>query len=113
MINKSQFYIKNNLANLTKILSKNNLSNKSFFKTNKNFFVERATIENKIKTRINCENLEVADISGNCGTSFSIKIKSADFNGKSMIMQHRMINEVLKDELKEIHALQIKSEASK
>jgi len=75
--------------------------------------VEKSIVENKIKTKINCENIEVEDISGNCGTSFSVKIKSPDFKGKTMIMQHRMVNEALKDEMKEIHALKIKSEASK
>lgn len=113
MINNFKNLFKNNSVNIANKLSSNSLLTKSLFKINKNYFVERAIIENKIKTKINCEDLEVADISGNCGTSFSIKIKSPDFKGKTMIMQHRMINEVLKDELKEIHALQIKSEASK
>lgn len=113
MINNYKLIINSNLANITKTFSKNYLFNKSFISLKKNFFVEKVIIENKIKTKINCENLEVTDISGNCGTSFSIKIKSPDFKGKAMIMQHRMVNEALKDELKEIHALQIKSEASK
>lgn len=110
MINKTKHIFNRNLANITKTLSKNECSLINF---KKNFFVEKAIIENKIKTKINCENLEVVDISGNCGTSFSVKIISPDFKGKPMIMQHRMVNEALKDELKEIHALQIKSEASK
>ena len=117
MIN-NRLTIKNTLGNINHILKKtllntNNFNNKSLININKNFFVEKTILENKIKTKINCEDLEVVDISGNCGTSFSVKIKSPDFKGKSIIMQHRMINEVLKDELKEIHALQIKSEASK
>lgn len=113
MINNIKFISNRSIASLTKTLSRSDLSKNSFITFKKNFFVEKAILENKIKTKINCENLEVVDISGNCGTSFSIKIKSPDFKGKPMIMQHRMVNEALKDELKEIHALQIKSEASK
>ena len=112
MINNSKYMTERNIANIKKILFKNNLLNNTFISLKKNFFVERVIVENKIRSKINCENLEVVDISGNCGTSFSVKIKSPDFKGKAMIMQHRMVNEALKDELKEIHALQIKSEAS-
>ena len=96
------------------IFNNNNIYSKSsFLNIQKNLFVEKTILENKIKSKINCENLEVVDISGNCGTSFCVKIKSPDFKGKTMIMQHRMVNEALKDEIKDIHALQIKSEASK
>ena len=83
------------------------------FKNNKFFIIQVITLEEKLKNKIKCEKLEVEDISGNCGTSFSIKLTSPDFKGKSIIMQHRMVNDALKEEMKEIHALQIKSEASK
>lgn len=76
-------------------------------------FVQKVVLEEKLKNKIKCEELQVEDISGNCGTSFSIKITSPDFKGKTVIMQHRMVNEALKEELKEIHALQIKSSISK
>ena len=89
-----------------------NFKKTSLLNLNKSNFVELAIVESKIKNKINCDKLEVTDISGNCGNSFCIKIKSPDFNGKTMIMQHRMVNEALKEELKEIHALQIKSEPS-
>ncbi len=88
------------------------INNKLMF-INKFSMVQKLVLEEKLKNKIKCEKLEVEDISGNCGTSFSIKLTSPDFKGKSIIMQHRMINDALKDELKEIHALQIKSEASK
>ncbi len=76
MINNSKYIIKSHIANITKILSKSKLLNISLIYSNKNFFVEKSIVENKIKTKINCENIEVEDISGNCRTSFSIKIKS-------------------------------------
>ena len=79
----------------------------SFSKYN---FVERYVIEDKLNKHLKIENLEVVDISGNCGTSFKITIKSPDLKGKTPINQHRTVNEILKEELKEIHALQLKVE---
>jgi stress-induced morphogen len=73
-------------------------------------FVEKYTIEDKLRKHLKIENLEVVDTSGNCGTSFMIKIKSPDLKGKTIINQHRTINEILKDEMKDMHALQLKIE---
>jgi len=73
-------------------------------------FVERYVIEDKLNKHLKIENLEVVDISGNCGSSFRITIKSPDLKGKTPINQHRTVNEILKEELKEIHALQLKVE---
>ena len=73
-------------------------------------FVERYVIEDKLNKHLKIENLEVVDISGNCGTSFRITIKSPDLKGKTPINQHRTVNDILKEELKEIHALQLKVE---
>jgi stress-induced morphogen len=74
-------------------------------------FVEKSLIEDKLNKNLKIESLEVTDISGSCGTSFMIKIKSSDLKGKTVINQHRRINEILKDELKELHALQLKVES--
>lgn len=76
----------------------------------KHTFVEKYLLEDKLRKHLKIENLEVVDISGNCGTSFMIKIKSPDLKGKTLINQHRTINEILKEELKEMHALQLKIE---
>lgn len=75
------------------------------------FFASKTEIEQKLNKSLKIQKLEVIDISGNCGTSFQIKIKSPDFMGKTPIMQHRIVNEILKDDLKDIHALQLKTEA--
>lgn len=94
---------------IKKISFGKNIFNNKLINTSKFYMVQIVTLEQKIKNKIKCDKLEVEDISGSCGTSFSIKINSPDFKGKSMIMQHRMVNDALKDEMKEIHALQIKS----
>ena len=103
-----------NIFKMNKFSILNQIRNtKTLINYNKFYMVQINILEDKIKQKINCEKLEIEDISGNCGTSFSIKLKSPDFKGKSMIMQHRMVNDALKDELKDIHALQIKSEVAK
>lgn len=76
----------------------------------KRHFSDVGTIEKLIKAGLkDVSNFEIADISGGCGASFSVKVSSSDFKGKSMIQQHRMINDILKSELKDVHALQIKT----
>jgi stress-induced morphogen len=74
------------------------------------YFVTKAEIENKLMKNIQISKLDVIDTSGGCGASFSVKIKSPDFNGMNIISMHRKVNEILKDELKDIHALQLKTE---
>ena len=75
-------------------------------------FASKLDLEQKLNQKLKIDSLEVTDLSGNCGSSFLIKIKSPEFNGKTTIAQHRIVNEILKEELKEIHALQLKTEAS-
>ncbi len=70
----------------------------------------KAEIEGKLMKGLKISKLDVVDTSGGCGASFSVKIKSPDFNGMNIIAMHRKVNEVLKDEIKEIHALQLKTE---
>jgi stress-induced morphogen len=44
----------------------------------------------------------------NDGEHYQVTIISKDFEGKSRVMQHRMVNDVLKDVLKDkLHALSI------
>lgn len=74
------------------------------------FRASQKQIEDKLKEKLKPSFLNVQDISGGCGQSFKIQIKSEEFKGKTIILQHRLVNEILKDELKEIHALQLKTE---
>ncbi|EGW29937.1 uncharacterized protein SPAPADRAFT_63561 [Spathaspora passalidarum NRRL Y-27907] len=57
-------------------------------------------------------NLEVKDVSGGCGSMFAILIESQKFKGIPMIKQHRLVNETLKDEIKNWHGLQLKTKAA-
>lgn len=44
---------------------------------------------------------------GGCGSMYAIDIASEAFQGVPMIKQHRMVNEILKEELKAMHGMQV------
>lgn len=65
-----------------------------------------AQIESKLKASDALAPLldvTVVDASGGCGSFYNITVASPVFAGKSLIQQHRIVNEVLKEEIKEIH----------
>lgn len=66
-----------------------------------------------LKNKFEPVNLEVKDVSGGCGSMFSIVVESGKFKGLPMIKQHRLVNEVLKDEISQWHGLQLKTKAVK
>uniref|UniRef100_A0A2H1VIB3 SFRICE_005546 n=1 Tax=Spodoptera frugiperda TaxID=7108 RepID=A0A2H1VIB3_SPOFR len=47
---------------------------------------------------------EVTDDSDGCGAKFSVLIVSDKFQGKPLLARHRLVNTVLQEELKSIHA---------
>lgn len=78
------------------------------------------TISQKIKDHIDLEHIEIIDESekhvghkenkgyGISGTHLKIKIISKDFENKSMLERHRLINEILKELIgNRIHALSL------
>lgn len=56
-------------------------------------------------------NLDVRDVSGGCGSMFAITVESSKFKGISMVKQHRLVNEVLKDEIAKWHGIQLRTKA--
>lgn len=68
--------------------------------------------EEKLKTILqksfpNAKVIEVVDISGGCGAMYDITVLAPELKGLSIVKQHRMINEVLKEEIKDMHGLRI------
>lgn len=55
------------------------------------------------------KKLDVRDVSGGCGSMFAILVESEQFKGIPMIKQHRLVNEVLKDEIAKWHGLQLRT----
>ena len=54
-------------------------------------------------------NKEVEDKSGGCGQSFDVKIVSKDFEGKTPLQRHRIVNDALKEEIAQVHAFTLVS----
>lgn len=49
------------------------------------------------------------DLSDGCGGKFEAVIVSEQFNGKSLLQRHRLVNTALQEELKTIHAFSQKT----
>ena len=55
--------------------------------------------------------LEVQDISGGCGSMYGIEVVSERFRGLSMLKQQRLVNEVLGEEIRGWHGVQLRTSA--
>ncbi|KAI9637891.1 bola protein [Dioszegia hungarica] len=66
-------------------------------------------IHAKLAAKFPGKRLEVQDVSGGCGSFYAIEISSPAFNGLSTIKQHKLVNECLKEDIKGIHGLQLKT----
>jgi stress-induced morphogen len=51
----------------------------------------------------------VSFYSGGCGAMYSMEVESPLFRGLTMVKQHRLVNEALKDEIGDMHGLTIKT----
>ncbi|AET39823.1 Bol3p Ecym_5022 [Eremothecium cymbalariae DBVPG len=66
-------------------------------------------IYDKLIKALQPTSLKVTDISGGCGSMFAIDITSLQFSGLTMVNQHKLVNEVLKDDIKHWHGLQLRT----
>ncbi|KAF1927298.1 bola-like protein [Didymella exigua CBS 183.55] len=67
---------------------------------------------NKIKGELEPTKLEVQDISGGCGSMYAIEIESSRFQGLTVIKQHKLVNQVLKEEIAQWHGVQLRTRAA-
>ncbi|ORY93796.1 bola-like protein [Syncephalastrum racemosum] len=68
-------------------------------------------IADKLTKALNPHKLNVVDVSGGCGSMYAIDIASKAFEGSTIVKQHRMVNEILKEDIKGMHGLQLKTSA--
>ncbi|KAK4111580.1 bola-like protein [Canariomyces notabilis] len=61
-------------------------------------------IKAALTERLKATHVEVQDMSGGCGQSFTALIVSPEFAGKNSLKRHRLVNGALKDEISSIHA---------
>ncbi|KAG1651598.1 hypothetical protein FOA52_006950 [Chlamydomonas sp. UWO 241] len=67
------------------------------------------SVKAKLTESLQASEVTVVDTSSGCGSSFDVTVVSSLFEGKMLLARHRMINEALKEEMKDIHALSIKA----
>lgn len=72
------------------------------------------SILDKLKERFpKASDIKVTDISGGCGAMFDIYVESSDFKGLSIVKQHRIVNDCLKDQIKDMHGIRIVTSSPK
>ncbi|KAF4041714.1 BolA-like protein [Phytophthora infestans] len=62
-----------------------------------------------LQTQLEAVHVKVTDVSGGCGSMFDVEVASPQFAGQSRVKQHRMVNEILKEEIKSMHGLTIRT----
>jgi len=67
------------------------------------------TLEGAIRNAIPVSHLEIIDVSSGCGENYAVIVVSEVFAGKTTLARHRFINEVLKDEIAQMHAFSQKT----
>ncbi|KAG2455170.1 hypothetical protein HYH02_000986 [Chlamydomonas schloesseri] len=65
-------------------------------------------VKEKLTSTLEATSVEVVDTSGGCGSAFEVYVVSPQFEGKTLIARHRLVNDALKAEMAHIHALSIK-----
>lgn len=66
-------------------------------------------LRQKIEATIpNVYNCIVTDLSYGCGQSFDVVVVSNEFIGKNKLQRSRLVNNALREELKQIHAFSCK-----
>ena len=61
------------------------------------------------RTKTLTKLVQVQDISGGCGTMYAVAITTEKFRGLPVIKQHRLVNEVLSEQIKSWHGMQLKT----
>ncbi|ODV91246.1 hypothetical protein CANCADRAFT_26417 [Tortispora caseinolytica NRRL Y-17796] len=71
-----------------------------------------AELHKKLEKALEPKLLNVQDISGGCGSMYQIKIISEKFKGMSMVKQHRLVNEILKDDISKMHGVRLDTQST-
>lgn len=72
---------------------------------------ERRLISKLQETFPKAAEIRVQYISGGCGSMFEVHVLAEEFRNVRTVVQHRMVNEALKDEIKNMHGLRISTSA--
>ncbi|XP_055954017.1 bolA-like protein 2 [Argiope bruennichi] len=61
-------------------------------------------IQKKLEKELEATFVSVEDMSDGCGAKFNAIVVTPKFEGVPLLQRHRMVNEVLKEEMNSIHA---------
>ena len=90
---------------LATIKLSNENSNDSKEKTN-----DEKKLINLLKVKFpKAKEVDVIDISGGCGSMYAIYVETIEFKNMRTVKQHQLINETLKNEIKNMHGLRIQT----
>jgi stress-induced morphogen len=69
----------------------------------------------KLKQTLQATFVQVKDttVGGGCGQMYTIQVESPLFRGKSLVQQHKMVNDALKAEIEGIHGFTLKTRVPK
>ncbi|EXJ88895.1 hypothetical protein A1O3_01959 [Capronia epimyces CBS 606.96] len=62
------------------------------------------SLSHKLRETLHATHVEIEDMSGGCGQAFNAIIVSPDFNSKTLLARHRLVNNALRAEIAAIHA---------
>ncbi|KAI1184754.1 bola protein [Nemania serpens] len=66
--------------------------------------ITEESLKTALTDRLKAIHVEVTDMSGGCGQSFTSLIVSPTFAGQTSLRRHRAVNAALRDEIAAIHA---------
>ncbi|KAI1464847.1 bola-like protein [Daldinia caldariorum] len=66
--------------------------------------ITETSLKAALTERLKAVHVEVTDMSGGCGQSFTSLIVSPQFAGQNSLKRHRAVNAALRDEIAAIHA---------
>ncbi|KAI0904461.1 bola domain-containing protein [Ustulina deusta] len=66
--------------------------------------ITEESLKTALTERLQATHVEVTDMSGGCGQSFTSLIVSPVFAGQNSLKRHRAVNAALRDEIAAIHA---------
>ncbi|KAI4181197.1 MAG: hypothetical protein L6R41_006764 [Letrouitia leprolyta] len=66
--------------------------------------ITASSLQQTLKERLDAELVDIEDMSGGCGQAFNAMIVSSQFENKTTLARHRLVNSALKTEIAAIHA---------
>lgn len=66
--------------------------------------VTASSLTATLKEKLGASHVQIEDMSGGCGQAFNAIIVSEQFEKKTLLARHRLVNSTLKEEIAAIHA---------